>query len=343
MVSDSTLWAELIAGAEATLTSTEMPDGSTPSDAQDLFMAVGRSTADGWNARSDEVLGAAGAGREDFTRALREQWGPSLDALELFFEGAEQFGADFVTSQPRDNKTVLTEIVLTLHAAACVCAHEIHWLLSGGYPTGAESRSRTLHEVAVTALLLADHGAEDDDLIQRYLDHRVVSEWRYWNYIAQHHADVGTEAPDAAFIARLQSEVDDLTARYSKAFKNDYGWAIPLVVEGKLEEVEKLVGRGDRRPLYKVASSQAVHANSGLLARHYVERSGGPERLSNATTRGLARPAAVAAHCLWDTCSAVTGAAKRQDSYATPIGLMTLRLLRDDVVQKFSEVDDPGR
>jgi hypothetical protein len=339
-MSDSTLWAELIARTEATFTSTEMPDGASSTDVQDLLIAVSRSASGEWSARADEILGAADAGREDFTRALREQWGPSLDALQLFIEGAEQFGADFVTSQPRDNKTVLTEIVLTLHAAACVCAHEIDWLLRGGYPTGAESRSRTLHEIAMTTLVLADHCGEDDDLIQRYLDHKVVSDWRYWNYIAQHHADVGTEEPDAAFIARLQTQIDELTARYSKAFKNDYGWAIPLVAEGKLEEVEKLVGRGDRRALYKVASSQAVHANSGLLTRHYVERAGGPERLSNATTTGLARPAAVAAHCLWDTCSAVAGAAKRQDSYATPLGLMALRLLRDDVVQKLIEVDE---
>jgi hypothetical protein len=36
----------------------------------------------------------------------------------------------------------------------------------------------------------------------------------------------------------------------------------------------------------------------------------------------------------------VAGAAKRQDSYATPLGLMALRLLRDDVVQKLIEVDE---
>lgn len=342
-MTDTSLWKGLIARAEATFRSTEMPGDASPADVQAVLLTAGRSAADEWKGRADQVLGTAEAGRRAFTQALREQWGPSLDTLQLFIEGAEQFGADFVTSQPPDNRTALTQILLTLHAAACVCAHEVHWLLSGGYPTGAEGRTRTLHEIGVTTLVLADHGIDDADLVNRYLDHRVVADWKYWTYIARHHANLGVDEPSTDVLSQLQARVDELTARHSKAFKNDYGWAVPLVSKGTLDELEKLVHRNDRRPLYKVASSEAIHANSGLLIRHYVERSGGPERLSNATTRGLARPAAVAAHCLWDTCSAIAGGARRSDSFAPALGLMTLRLLRDDVIRAVSEVDDPRR
>jgi hypothetical protein len=261
----------------------------------------------------------------------------------MFIEAAEQFGADFVTSQPPDNRTPLTEALLTLHSAACACAHEVHWLLSGGYPTGADSRGRTLHEIAVTALVLADHGFDDPDLVQRFVDHRVVEDWKYWNFIAMHHTELGMEAPPPDVLDRLTKQIDARTSKYSKSFTQPFGWAIPLTPDGQLEGLEKLVHRYDRRPLFKLVSSTAVHANVRLLPRHRVERAGGFERLSNATVRGLGRPAAVAAHCLWDTCSAVVGGAMRSDSFTPPVALMTLGMLRDDVVRSVSQVDDPGR
>lgn len=340
MTSNAPLWHEICARAEETLRSTEFAEGAPRSDVESVLLAVSRIAADEWRGHADRVLGSAEEGRGSFTRALRAKWGPALDLLLLFIEGAEQFGDGFVTSQSRDNRTPLTETLLTLHAAACVCAHEIRWLLSGGYPAGAESRSRTLHEIGVTALVLADHAEDDAGLLQRYIDHRVVADWRYWSYIAEHYSVIGVKEPEAGMISRLDARVAELVAQHSKAFVTDYGWAVPLVGKGTLTELEVLAGRDDRRPLYKVASSDAVHANSNLLRRHYVQRADGPERLSNATIQGLARPAAVASHWLWDSTSGLVGAAQRSESYTPVIGLMALRLLRDDLTQALGDVDD---
>lgn len=343
MTDNASPWHEICARAEETLLSTEFAVGAPRSDAESALLAVGRIATNDWRGQADRVLASAEEGRGSFTRALRARWGPALDLLLLFIEGAEQFGDGFVSGQPRDNRTPLTETLLTLHAAACVCSHEVHWLLSGGYPAGAESRSRTLHEIGVTALVLADHAVDDDGLLQRYIDHRVVADWRYWSYVAKHHSTIGVEEPEAEVISRLDARVAELVARHSKAFANDYGWAVPLIGKGTFAELEVLAGRDDRRPLYKVASSDAVHANSNLLRRHYVQRADGPERLSNATIQGLARPAAVASHWLWDSTSALVGAAQRSDSYTPAIGLMALRLLRDDLMQALGDVEDPDR
>lgn len=143
----------------------------------------------------------------EFTFTLGETWREPLESLSYFIESAEVFGNDIVVHQPSEKRSLLTSAQLILLAAACSCAHEIHWLLGGGYPTGAESRTRTLHELDVTARALARFGLDDPGLVTRYIEHRAVGDLAYFKALATYHDEWNAEPPDAEGLATLESQV----------------------------------------------------------------------------------------------------------------------------------------
>ena len=54
-------------------------------------------------------------------------------------------------------------------------ADEIICLLENGFADGAMARWRTLHEIAIVAIVLSKHG---EDIAQGYLDHQAVESKR---------------------------------------------------------------------------------------------------------------------------------------------------------------------
>lgn len=79
-----------------------------------------------------------------------------------------------------EKQDYLFEALTGLHARACRVAVEIHHLLAGGFPMGALARCRTLHEIAVTMMILADFGCMDEhpDLAERFLLHEDIKPGR---------------------------------------------------------------------------------------------------------------------------------------------------------------------
>jgi hypothetical protein len=304
-------------------------------------LTQGRELARQWTSEMPRLAADEDTQRQEFDNALRATWGRPLDLLTGFIIAATCFGDDFAATQPRDNRTDLTEVLLTLHAAACSTAREVLWLLQGGYPVGAEARSRTLHETAVVALVLAQK-RDDPDLLKRFFTWAAVEECRYWTYLAKHSNDIGAPTLGAEDLAALAARVDDLEAEYGPGFKKEYGWAAHLCDSEGLGGLEKLVKRRERHPFFKLASSNAIHVNPNTISRHYVQRAGGPERLSNATITGFGRPAVLTAYSLFDVCDAILDAGQRSDGYGLPIAFHGVAQLRDAAVEAFSEVDDPG-
>lgn len=86
-------------------------------------------------------------------------------------------------------------------------ASEVGALLRSGFATGAMTRWRTLHELAVTAFFIAEH---DDEVANRFLAYDIVERFRSATVHARYAQRLGEEPFEDDFLKSLN---DELTAR----------------------------------------------------------------------------------------------------------------------------------
>jgi hypothetical protein len=150
----------------------EALDNIAPRIAQDLLR------------RAPRMLRQHGRLIRGFERRLRKHWGKALDRFYASVVCAEEVGHELhrvhreVAAEEDDDPVF--EALIGLYARACRIARGVHHLLSGGFPFGALARSRTLHELAVITIVLADYGREEEhaDLAERFLRHAMVAATR---------------------------------------------------------------------------------------------------------------------------------------------------------------------
>jgi hypothetical protein len=65
----------------------------------------------------------------------------------------------------------LFDVLVRLHAKACLISQEITCLLKNGFADGAHARWRALHETIITSMFLSKNGR---DAVERYLYHELV-------------------------------------------------------------------------------------------------------------------------------------------------------------------------
>ena len=86
-------------------------------------------------------------------------WGEALDLFMMVVESAEELGIRFDREHPPldESGSIPYTTPLGLHVRACQSAVEVYHLLRDGLPKDALARSRTLHGLAGTAIVLADY------------------------------------------------------------------------------------------------------------------------------------------------------------------------------------------
>ena len=173
-----------------------------------------------WNESRSSVDEAA-----KLRKRITKDWGGALDALRLLVHLCAQEGEKFNFAQ-RESKLKRganrNAALARLHIRACRIAEEIILLVENGHAEGAQGRWRTLHEVTVTATLIAAGG---DALANRYFAHEAVERKKALDDHRRAAASVG-----ASGIARKQAdaiEADCAAAvrKYGRHFLGMYGWA----------------------------------------------------------------------------------------------------------------------
>lgn len=268
-------------------------------------------------------------------RRMRAIWGPAFDAFYEIYVCAEEIGSDLQqlsTSEP------LSEALLGLHARASLVLDEVHALMVAGFPLGAWARTRGLHETAVIATLLADHGRKSAtaDLADRFLRHAAVDEARDLELAER--LGVGV---DAAELERVRDNRANLVAQYGTMYAKDYGWARPLFPSRSdkaritFDQLEDLADSGLSRFDYRIAGHH-VHASAWTVQLNTMLRGGQVFRLTGPTNVGFTAPATVAiASVLASTSAIIRGLNETLD----PMDLVTLRalqLLSSSAAEKFS-------
>lgn len=231
-------------------------------------------------------------------------WGEALDRLDVMVNVAREIGekVDYYWRRKRRRKRSLRMVVLhRLNARACCIGSEIVALLRHGYAGGASARWRSLHEVAVVAILLAEG---DDELAQRYVDHRAVSRYQTMQAYVTHRTALGLRPLSLKAQVKNKAMRDAVVKRHGgKPFAAPYGWASQLAghAVNSFEEVERLANLSALRPYYK-AASQSVHATTqGTLEPEGAPR-GTTTLLSGPSDFGLDGPGQLTANSLiWTT------------------------------------------
>jgi hypothetical protein len=194
-------------------------------------------------------------------RRINNFWKKPLDLLDLLLiyslQIESKFDNEMRATAEKENDYVFLALI-RLHAKGCLVSQEIATLMKHGYASGADARWRTLHEIAVTALFIKEHGNE---VAERYLDYRGIETYyamvQYKKYAAKlHYEPLQKEEEENAINLK-----NSLIKKYGESFEHLYGWTSKELNKPrpKFTDIEKAVGSEHMRPYYKMASN-AVHA-----------------------------------------------------------------------------------
>ena len=163
-------------------------------------------------------------------------------------------------------------------------------LLRAGFADDAHARWRSLHELAVVASFISEHG---EDVAERYLSHEVVQQRKLARAYNKYEIRAELDPLTQAEVDTLDERYDSLIAKYGKTFGYDYGWAASAVGRDRptLVDIEEVVGLDHLRPYYQMANHN-VHPNSHAaffkLGLHETHR--GNVLLAGPSNLGLADP-----------------------------------------------------
>ena len=201
--------------------------------------------------------------RKGFEKRLNERWKSPLDLLDLVIALSTEAGTEF--NQKFRNEAVgsgdaVLEALTRLHARGCQVSGEVLALLHAGFADGAHARWRSLHEMAVVASLIQQHGQE---LAERYLLHETIQQYKLACEYQKYFDRLNDEPPSKENSDQLKVQRDKLIARFGEAFNGDYGWASSAIGSNRptMSDIEQHVQLDHMRPYYRMASDN-VHPNS---------------------------------------------------------------------------------
>ncbi len=228
---------------------------------------------------------------DKFAKRLRVRWGKGLQLLRMLAAVSRELGASIhveVDSAPEPGRKHLFDALFRLHARACQITEEVICLLGSGFADGAMARWRTLHEIAVVALFVANHG---EDLAERYVLHQVVESKRGAAEYEKCRERLGYEPLTESETKAIEDSYAALKQRFGAEFVAPYGWASLHVRKSDptFADIERAVGVDHLRAHYRMASHN-VHANPkgvffklGILSESQV-------LLAGPSNAGLADP-----------------------------------------------------
>jgi hypothetical protein len=270
-----------------------------------------------------------------FQQRLSARWGVPIELLRMLLTISLEYGTNLnqlLRKAPPPDSKHLVEVLTRLHARACQVVDEIHVLLSAGFADGAMARWRTLHEIAVIALFIGDHG---DELAERYIWHQNVESMRAMRDYVACQERLGYEPLESDEVAAVERSYEAIVDRFGPTFGKQYGWAADQLKNNNptFANIERAVGISHFRAHYRMASYN-VHGNPkgvffklGLLREEDL-------LLAGASNFGLADPGHSTAISLVQTSAALALLHPTLDN------IVTLRImldLEDEIGQAFAD------
>jgi hypothetical protein len=272
-----------------------------------------------------------------FEGSLEARWGKGLNLLRMLVTICREIGAETVKRQKRSNRrkhSHLNDVLLRLHARACQVSNEIITLLESGYADGAMARWRTLYEIGVVAIVIADHGEE---IAERYVDHQIVESKTAMEQYSRSSVLLGFKAVSQRQSARILKGYKNVIFRWGKEFGSAYGWAALHLnlPRPTFADLEAAAGSAHMRSHYKMASYN-VHAGAKGIFFRLTQL--GPQEviLAGPSNAGLTDPAQNTAITLTSVTSLLFAKKWTLDNV---VQMLVLAKLRDEIPHTFWQAD----
>jgi len=245
-----------------------------------------------------KILRGRRVGMKGFEERLYGRWAIPLDLYELCLYIALNCGRYF-SRHFRPGSATITDhkfkALLRLHAGATRVAGEVYALLLAGFPSGAHARWRTLHEIAVTALFIAQ---EDNETAERYINHRFVKSYEDAREYQKYAFMLGEEPFTDEEMTRIKQNYESMLVRYGADFHWPYAWAHPALLRRDpqlkgnkigFQHLQAAVEIQHWTPRHRMAS-HAVHPSATFARFNLGSREDKHEVLPGASNADLADP-----------------------------------------------------
>jgi hypothetical protein len=271
-----------------------------------------------------------------FRHRLMQNWKAPLGLLRMLLTIAREFGSNInygIRESPAADREHLIEALTRLHARSCQVMEEVICLLSTGLADGAMARWRTLHEIAVVALFISQHG---EDVAERYLWHTEIESFRAAKEYQKCQDRLGYEPISAEELAELRKLYEEALKKFGPPFTSAYGWAAKHLNMSRptFVDLERACSIDHLRAHYRMASHN-VHANPmgvffklGLLGESQI-------LLSGPSDIGLTDPGHGSAISLVQVSGALS--ILSHPTLDSILALQIMLKLTDEIGQKFIE------
>jgi len=219
-----------------------------------------------------EKLEASKKIENQFEAAVFITWKKPFDLLDLLLyiclEVASEFSLEH-GSETFSKPSYIQAALARQQANACLVFNEIIHLLKSGFPSGAHSHWRTLHEIACVSYFISKHGK---DMAKRFLDYEAVESYFQAEAILEHEKKMDCKLLSKSDFNAVKKKVDEMRKTYGSEFVRKanypYGW-VPstLLKTWSLEKIEKEVELDLLRPYYDLASYNDYGGPKGLIFR----------------------------------------------------------------------------
>ncbi len=208
---------------------------------------------------------------------LQQVWGEAFQAYGAAAYASYEVGAGWAIDPP-GQRPVVWDSLLDLHARACRVVSEIQTLQQAGFPSGAEARARSLHELAVVASVLQKSDAE---LTDRY---RAYEEIEHYNDAVQYNENCEAleQAPIPANEMAELKMMSESVAKKWEGIRGSNGWARSILKNPSFNDLEKYADLGHLYPFYRLGN-HSVHAGPRASTLQRIEIDGVLHRSPGAT------------------------------------------------------------
>jgi hypothetical protein len=202
--------------------------------------------------------------RDAFGRRLELTWAKAFQLLDIHVSVCCEIGEArnewLRKKRKRSKDIVVVDVITRLHGRAIAISGEVQVLLRNGFADGALSRWRTIHELVVTAMFIAEHGS---DVAERYISHVDADSIKAARQYQKFAPVLGYRPISQREQRRLDARSLELVATYGKSFLSDYGWASDALQNPKptFANIEEAVDLDKLRPYVRLASN-TVHAGA---------------------------------------------------------------------------------
>ena len=201
--------------------------------------------------------------RERILRTWREPFDLTRMLVALCIQQGDEFNQPLLNPR-RSEPPLRLQTLARLHIRACRIAEEILLLLENGFTEGAQARWRTMHEVVVSATIIA---AGDEALARRYIDHDAVERKKA---LDDYRRGPGTKPPlPRGLAAAIVDANDRVVKKYGNSFRGMYGWAAGqcgIPEQAKFFDLQEAAGNLSLKHRWRQASFD-THASPGALSQ----------------------------------------------------------------------------